>query len=109
MTPEAIRAIVAEVFGVRVPRRPKQHSPSGKARQVWAYLLCLYLPRPAGYPTGYGGVRRLADQDGNRKAVARLLGCAPSAIRYMCNRVEDLRDDPAFDAKVTQCEERIGA
>lgn len=77
------------------------------ARHVWVYLLVQYLPKATHYPTRGGVLRRAGDQDGNTKPVARLLGLHPSGVRYALRRVEDLRDDAEFDARISALEAQI--
>jgi hypothetical protein len=77
------------------------------ARHVWVYLLVQFLPRPERFPAKGGKTRRAGDQDGNIKPVARLLRLHPSGVRYAIRRVEDLRDDPQFDARIERLEALI--
>ena len=74
---------------------------------MWVYLLVQFLPRAERFPARGGGTRAAGDQDGNTKPVARLLGLHPSGVRYAVRRVEDLRDDPQFDERVSRLEALI--
>lgn len=77
--------------------------------QVLAYMLVQFLPRATRIKAKAGTTRAAGPQDGNIKPVARLMGRQPSSIRYMCGRVEDRRDDAAFDAKLTAIEGELAA
>lgn len=77
------------------------------ARHVWVYLLVQFLPRAERLPARGGKTRRAGDRDGNTKPVARLLAMHPSGVRYAIRRIEDLRDDPAFDARIERLEALI--
>lgn len=77
-------------------------------RQVLVYMLVQFLPRIERYPARNGHTRKAGAQDGNIRPVARLLGLHPSGVRYMLARVEDRREDPDFDARLTAIEEELG-
>lgn len=77
------------------------------ARHVWVYLLVQFTPRAERYPAKGGTTRRAPDWGGTIKPVARLLGLHPSGVRYAIRRVEDLRDDADFDARVSRLEALI--
>ena len=77
------------------------------ARHVWVYMLVQFLPRAERLPAKGGKTRRAGDQDGNTKPVARLLGMHPSGVRYAVRRVEDLRDLPEFDERLSRLEALI--
>lgn len=62
------------------------------ARHVWVYLLVQFPPVGIGSPKG------------NIKGVAQLLNLHPSGVRYALRRVEDERDDPVFDARISALE-----
>lgn len=77
------------------------------ARHVWVYLLVQFLPRRERFPARGGKTRAAGDRDGNTKPVARLLAMHPSGVRYAIRRVEDLRDDAEFDARISALEAQI--
>ena len=76
------------------------------ARHVWWYLLA-QMPGPTQHPTRGGGMRPVTDKDGGVKRTARVLGKAHNTVKYAARRVEDLRDDPAFDARIERLEALI--
>jgi hypothetical protein len=76
------------------------------ARHVWWYLLT-QMPGPAGHPTRGGGVRPVTDRDGGVKRTARVLGKSHNTVKYATQRVEDLRDDAEFDARISALEAQI--
>ena len=78
-----------------------------QARHLWVYLLVQFLPRPARLPARACKTRAAGDQDGNIKPVARFLGWHPAGVRYALKRIEDRREDPAFDAMVARLEKEF--
>lgn len=76
------------------------------ARHVWVYLLAHAMPRPTRYPSRCG-TRMATDNDGVVRRAAAALGHSPSYVRYALHKVEDMRDDPEFDARVSRIEDRL--
>lgn len=91
---------------VRAMMARTNHKP-GLVAQVRTYMLVQYMPRPARYPTRGGGWRAVPEGDSTQRAAARFLGLGKSTVRYRCERVEDMRDDPAFDALMTEIEDAL--
>ena len=106
MTPSKIANVVANAFGrsVRSLYRSTKARRTDPARQVFVYMLVQYLPRRERYPARNGSTRAAGAQDGNTKPVARLMGLHPSGVSYMLSRVEDRREDPVFDARLSEIE-----
>lgn len=77
-------------------------------RQVLVYMLVQFLPRPEIFPARNGHTRRAGAKDGNIRPVARLMGLHPAGVRYMLARVEDRREDQAFDARLSEIETALG-
>lgn len=112
MTPEIIAEHVAAAFGEDATTLTTVNRHSGRrrtARLTWVYLCVAYLPLPDTYPARDGGRRRRGERDGNVKTVGRIAGTSAQAVRYALRRIEDLRDDPEFDAKVWAIEQTLDA
>lgn len=103
-----IVGVVAKAFG-RSAASLRANTYGDRVLQVLAYMLVQFLPRAARYPARNGSTRAAGAQDGNTKHVGRLLKRHASTIRYMCNAVEDRRENAEFDAKLTAIEEELAA
>lgn len=108
MTHSEIAEAVADAFGRSSRSLYLSDRKSAPARQVFVYMLVQFMPRVERYPARHGRTRAAGARDGMAKPVARLLGMHDSSVRYMLERVEDRREDPAFDARLSAIEERLG-
>lgn len=107
-TPYEIATAVARAFHVPLGRVVNnQGRRRADARLTWIYLCVQFLPAPKTHPARNGHTRTAGDKDGNIKPTARRLNLTPSHVRYALARVEDLRDDPEFDALVASLEEQL--
>lgn len=108
MTPaETLQRLVALEFKVpcsAIACSRDQRRDISLARHVWFYLMTLYLPLPDSYPVRGGGRRPRRDHDTGQTAAARAAGFCRQSVRYGIRRVEDMRDDPAFDARIERLE-----
>jgi len=75
-------------------------------RHVTMYLM-LQLPRPACRETATGW-RKTKPHDRGLTELAKLSGFDHTAIWHSANVVEDLRDDPPFDAAISALERDLG-
>lgn len=105
MSPDDILRAVAREF--RVPASAingrSQADDVSLARHVFWYVWAMQ-PLPDRYPTRGGGTRPRAEQDGPFAMIGRLTGRHKQTIRYAVRKVEDMRDDPAFDARIARLE-----
>lgn len=76
------------------------------ARYVVYYLL-LQLPRPSHQMTA-SGLRKTSRYDRGLTELSELLGFDRSTLWHAGRVVEDMRDDPPFDAAVTDLEQKLG-
>lgn len=99
-------SVVAREFGVSAGdiQGSSQHRRITVARHAWYYLTAQSMPRPTAYPVRGGHSRPVRDTDGSVRQTALAIGCSPSHVRYAMHRIEDMRDDPEFDAKLARIE-----
>lgn len=106
MTPTDIRDKVAAAYSLP-PDVLARAGDVMRARQVWVYLMAGHLPLPDTYPAKAGSRRKRTDRDGSISTIAEMLGLNPGAVRNAVRRIEDRRDDPAFDAELSALEAQI--
>lgn len=78
------------------------------ARHVWWYLLN-QLPVPPYLSGKNGSWRRTREVDGNANAIARLCGTDARNVLKALRKIEDMRDDPKFDARIEKLERILAA
>lgn len=112
ITIEAIESAVAAEFK-RKPRsfyrRTALAGRADNARSIFMYLLVTKLPVPERFNGRYGTTRARSAHDGNAHRVARHMKITREAVRHHLHRVEDLRDDPAFDERLSKLEQTLTA
>lgn len=103
--------VVCASFGVKVAlvldMEEKRSLYRGVRHVLW-YLLAQLQP-PETLPGPCGSWRKRRDTDGMSGSVSRAFGCAATTIREALPIIEDMReDDPVFDAKITELEQKLG-
>jgi hypothetical protein len=105
VSPDDILRAVAKEF--KVPASAimgrSQADDASLARHVYWYVWAMQ-PLPDRFPSKAGSTRARSRYDGPMAMIGRMTGRHRASIRYGVRRIEDMRDDPEFDARIARLE-----